>query len=457
MAAIGVAWGVLAIVALILVNAFYVAGEFALVAVDRNDLEPLADEGSRRAQRTLRAVRTLSFQLSGAQLGITVSSLLLGIVTEPVFKEILAPVWDAENYAGVAAVVGLVIVTIVQMVFGELTPKTYAISNPLPTALWIGPAMRWVNLVLKPLIAFFNGAANATLRLLGIEPREELRRGRSLEELELVVRSSAEGGELGDAEYALLVKSFDFADKTASDAYVPRTAIVALRADALLSEMVTASVETGHSRFPVYAGDLDEIVGIVHVKDAFQVALGDRDNTLAATIAHPAYAVPETVGLPSLLVDLRDRGQQMAVVVDEYGGTAGIITMEDVLEEIVGDIEDEYDTGELHLPEQPETAFGPSRWLVEGMLHRDELAERCGFELPEGDWDTLAGFLLDRFAHIPEPGEMVECDGWTFTVFELDRRRIANVEVKAPVKSSEEDVAEGKGGTVEAERGSESP
>lgn len=412
------------------------AGEFALVAVDRNEVEERASEGSALAASTVRALKTLSFQLSGAQLGITISSLLLGIVAEPVFAEILHPIFGSTSDTGVAAAVGITIATILQMVIGELTPKTYAISRPLPTALAVGPPMRWVNAVARPLIALFNGAANMTLRMLGIEPREELRRGRSLEELELVMRASAEEGTLGEEEFALVARSFDFSDKTAHDVLVPRTAVVALARDALVPHLVATSIESGHSRFPVFRDDVDDIVGIVHVKDAYRVPPQDRAVTNVAMILNPVYTVPQTIALSALLVELRVRGQQMAVVVDEYGGTAGLITMEDVLEEIVGDIEDEYDTGELQIGGSAPHDGGPGVWRVAGMAHRDELRAACGFEIPEGEWETLAGFLLHVFEHIPTVGERAVYDGWTFEVLDVDRRRIAAVGITAPAAES---------------------
>ncbi len=340
--------GILAIVTLIGINAFYVAGEFALLAVDRNKVEALAADGSRSAKNLLEALARLSFHLSGAQLGITVTSLLVGIIAEPVFTPIFAPLLDAIGLGNVdtpaiSATAGLIISTIAQMIFGELTPKNYALARALPTALLIGGAMRWANVLLTPLIVLFNGAANATIRLFGIEPREELRRGRSRSELAMLIRSSAEGGELLTEEYGIIERTFDFAVTTAGDALVPIADIVSVDNTDPITTLIDRARQSGHSRLPVLRAGTSDIVGIVHVKDAFGVARPERDRTQVSAIAHDPYVVSSSVLLGGLVVGMRERSEQIAIVADAYGSPVGIITMEDLLEEIVGDIEDEFD------------------------------------------------------------------------------------------------------------------
>ncbi|MCC7078374.1 MAG: HlyC/CorC family transporter [Acidimicrobiia bacterium] len=419
---------------LILLTAFFVAGEFALVAVDRTRIEQLRDEGSRRARGVLRALDTLTFQLSGAQFGITVCALLLGVIAEPAVARLLVPVLERIDFLdlgertihGIAVALALVIVTILGMVIGELMPKNFAITRPVATALAAGRALRVVNTALKPLIVLFDSAANRTSRVLGFGPHDETRHVRTLEELDLLMRLSAERGVLEDAEYALLHRSIAFAEKAAADALVPRTAISALPRDATIDDLIDLAFETGHSRFPVFAGDLDDVVGIVHVKDAYQVPDAGRARSELDLLMQPAYVIPETLPLRALLVAMRTRRTQMAIVIDEYGGTAGLITLEDILEEIVGEIEDEYDTAERVVVQDRRRDV----WVVDGMLHHDELAEITSFELPEGEWETLAGFLLDLFQRIPGVGDIVEHTGWRFEVVEMEKRRIARVRIR---------------------------
>jgi CBS domain containing-hemolysin-like protein len=435
-----IALGLGAVLFLILINAFFVGVEFALVAVDRNTIEALAEEGDRRAKATLGALRALSFELSGAQLGITISSIVLGYIAEPTLARLIDPALEAfglpEGTAlGLSLMLALAIATSVQMVLGELVPKNIAIARPVPTALRLGGPGALANRIMKPLIVVFNGAANWTVRRLGVEPKDELTVVRSLEEIEQLIHSSAEGGFLRQEEFSLLSRSISFAGKTASDALVPRTSVVGVPADATLVELARISLEHGHSRFPVHGENLDDVKGIVLVKDVFAVPYSERASTPVAKIMQDAPIVPESRDLESLLLELRASRKQMAVVVDEYGGTAGIITVEDIIEEIVGDIEDEYDVGEAARFTQPAIA-GVN--VVSGMLHPDEVFEQTGFEMPPGDYETLAGFLLSVCGHIPQQGEHISYEDWEFKIIEMDRNRIDRVLIVAPGGSVEE-------------------
>jgi CBS domain containing-hemolysin-like protein len=402
------------------------------VAVDRSRVEQHALAGRRGAKATEAALRRLSFHLSGCQLGITVTSLVLGFLAEPTIARVIDPavsgVIGEKRGPGFSVGIALAIATAVQMVVGELVPKSLAIARPTVTAYLLVPPLRLINRAIGPLIVFLNGAANATVRRFGIEPQEELASVRSLEELELLIRSSGEDGALDAESFALLTRSIRFADKTAADALVPRLSVVWLSAEDTIAGLAARAAETGFSRFPVCGADLDDVLGVVHVKDVYRVPYEDRaTRTVSSSMSEP-FVVPESRELQDLLVELRRQGTHLAVVVDEYGGTAGIITMEDLLEEIVGEIDDEYDRPTPGLTRVQR----PGEWVLEGGMHPDEVFDECGFEIPEGEYETLAGLVLAELGHIPVPGERFEHDGWTIEVVEMDRLRVATVRLVAP-------------------------
>jgi CBS domain containing-hemolysin-like protein len=433
-ALIDVALGLLAITVLVILNGLYVAGEFALVAVDRTKIEALSEGGDRKAAGVLAGLRTLSFQLSGAQLGITITSLLVGFILEPTVGEALRPALEAiglpeRTALGVSVALALVLATAAQMIFGELLPKNLAIARPTSVAYWITPFLRFSNAMFKPLILFLNAAANASVRLFGIEPQEELSSARSLEELEVLIQSSRAGGALQESAYSLLTRSISFGEKTAGDALVPRTSMVTLRAEETLVELTEKSLRSGHSRFPIIGDDVDDIIGVVHVKDAIRVSPQNRQSTKVTQIMQDSLVVPESRDLKSLLVEMRRSRRQIAIVVDEYGGVAGLVTIEDIVEEIVGDIEDEHDP--TYVSPEPEARRSGMN-VVDGILRPDELHEATGLELPEGDFDTFAGFLLTIFDRIPRRGDHCGYDGWEFKVTDMDRNRITKVLVVAP-------------------------
>jgi CBS domain containing-hemolysin-like protein len=411
-----------------------VAGEFALVAVDRDRIEHLTEQGDRRAAGVLKSLRRLSFELSGAQLGITWSSLLVGFLIEPSIGRPIAALLERAGLPetsalGVAVTVALILATATQMVVGELVPKNLAIARPVGMARAIATPMRGANLLFKPLIVFLNASANWTVRRLGIEPRDELTAVHSLEELEVLIRSSKEGGGLKEEEFSLLARSITFGDKTCADALTPRVSMETIGRDQTLDALSDAALESGHSRFPVCGEGIDDIVGVAHVKDTYAIPRAERKHTPVTQIMRPALVVPESRDLATLLVEMRRDRHQLVVVVDEYGGTAGIVTIEDLVEEIVGEIEDEYDPRE----QAPRLTGPPSGvHVVPGTMHGAELEETTGFELPEGDFETLAGLLLGLFDRIPEKGDHVSYEGWEFKVVEMDRNRIDKVLVVAP-------------------------
>jgi CBS domain containing-hemolysin-like protein len=399
------------------------------VAIDRDRVELDAQGGSRRAKATSSALRRLSFQLSGAQLGITVTSLIVGFIAEPTIADALEPliggVVGDDRAAGVSIAIALVLATVVSMVVGELIPKSIAIAKPRPTAYALAPAMVLISRILGPLITFLNGAANWTVRRLGMEPQEELTSVRSLQELELLIRSSGEEGTLEPEALTLLTRTIRFGEKDAADALVPRRAVIGVPIDETVHQLAQRAVETGHSRFPVIGADLDDVRGVVHVKDVYRVPFAERASTPVETIMVAAFVVPETRDLADLLVDLRG-GTHLAVVVDEHGGTAGIITMEDVLEEIVGEIDDEHDRPAPKLT----IVARAGEWLLDGSLHPDEVFDACGFRVPDGDYETLAGFVLDQLGRIPDVGDEFEHEGWDLEVGEIERLRVATVRLR---------------------------
>ena len=428
--------GVLAVVVLTAGTAVAVASEFALTALERSQVDAhVAAKGDRKALAVQRAHRSLSFQLSGSQLAITVTTLATGYLAEPAIATLFVPGLVALGMAeaaagGTATALALVLVTALSMVFGELVPKNLAIADPLRTAravVWLqsgfANTFRW-------LIAALNAAANAVVRRLGVEPAEELRSARSPGELSSLVRVSAEHGTLDEGTATLLDRSLRFTDRVAEELMTPRVRVTSLDADDTLAELVAQSQRTGFSRFPVDdGGDPDALVGVVHVKQAFGVPAARWAEVSLRTLAQPVSTVPGSLSGDAVLTQLRACGLQLAVVVDEYGGTAGIVTMEDLVEEIVGDVRDEHDDGE----QARVRALGAGSWLVSGLLRDDEIAEATGFAMPDGDYETLAGLVLARCGRIPDVGDDVEIDGWHLTVMRRDRNRVAELRVTAPV------------------------
>lgn len=424
----------MALVALLLaINAFFVAGEFALVTVERSRVARRAEEGDRRAKRFLNGLSRLSFHLSGAQLGITVSSLILGLVAERALSPVIEPVLDLFNVSPAAMgplTVGLALAigTSLQLVLGELVPKNVAISYPYPTAMRVGIPMLVLNGVLSPVISVLNSAANRTVRLMGIEPREELSGVRSLEELELIIRASGEGGMLTTEELGLLTRSIAFTANLTSDVMIPRVRIVGLPDTATVGDLQRAAIDSGHSRFPIYGNDLDDIRGVAHVKDSLRVPAARRNSTPVVDHMRPALVIPDSQPLDTVLFELRTRGSGMAVVTDEYGGTAGIVTSEDLLEEIVGEIRDEHDLEESELENRADS--------LSGLLHRHEVEAEIGFAWPEGRYETLGGLITAELGHLPEPGDQVTIEGWTFRVEAVDGFRIESARLVSAPESS---------------------
>ncbi|HET8642537.1 MAG TPA: hemolysin family protein [Pseudonocardiaceae bacterium] len=429
-----IALGVLGVLALVLLTAgmaVFVAAEFSLTTLDRSQVDAHVESvGDQRAQRVQRAQRTLSFQLSGAQLGITITTLVTGYVAEPAIADLLAPGLAALGLprgaaTGVSLLLALILATALSIVFGELVPKNLAIARPLPTARAVAGFQTRFSSALRIVINALNNSANWIVSRLGVEPAEVLRSARSAEELSSLVRASEQGGTLDAGTARLLDRSLRFRERTAGDLMTPRVRVEALHCDATVADLAEAAVRTGYSRFPVYDGDLDQVRGVLHVKQVFGVPGPQWRQAPVAELAQTVLTVPESLDGDALLERLRVSGLQFAVVVDEYGGTAGIVTLEDLVEEIVGDVRDEHD----RLEASPVRPLGRNSWMVSGLLRADEVAEATGFRMPEGEYETLAGLTLELMGRIPTVGDEVRVDGWRLTVMLMDGKRIAELRV----------------------------
>ncbi len=318
------------------------------------------------------------------------------------------------------------------MLFGELVPKNAALARPMPLARATAGPQAMFSKVFGWLIRALNGAANIIVRRLGVEPQEELASARSPEELGLLAAISAQAGELPAETAMLLQRTIRFGDKRAAEAMTPRVDITALPAAATVAELLSTAKETGFSRFPVYESTVDLVTGVVTVIDGLAVPQARRADTTVASIASEPVYVPESLDLDGVLHALQGAGAELAIVVDEYGGTDGLVTLEDLAEELVGEIADEYDIEPAAYEVTVPVAAAPRSVLVDGVLREDELAEATGFRLPEGPYETLAGFIMARLGHIPVPGETVEEHGWEFTVVEVQKRRVEQVRVTRP-------------------------
>jgi CBS domain containing-hemolysin-like protein len=385
----------------------FVASEFALVNLDRNDLEARQAQGEKRLGPTIKALKITSTHLSSAQLGITLTTLLTGYTFEPAISSLLRePMLSLglpEAFVGGAgAIIGIFLATVFSMIIGELVPKNFALALPLATAKVVVPFQTVFTAVFKPVILLFNNTANAIIRSFGIEPKEELSGARSAEELSSLVRRSALEGVLDLDHAQLLSRTLRFSDHTAADVMTPRVRMRTVGAGETAEQVVELAITTGYSRFPVIGRDSDDILGVLHVKQAFAVSLDRRGSITAADLMVEALRVPESMGVDSLLGLLRQQGLQVAVVSDEHGGTAGIVTLEDLVEEIVGELEDEHDRARVGVVRSGRSL------TFDASLRPDELRERTGVVVPDGEeYDTLAGFVTDQLDRIPELGDEV--------------------------------------------------
>ncbi len=401
-------------VSLLLVAAcgIFVAAEFSLLAVNRNSVEAIAKKGDAKAKGVLHALKTLSTQLSSAQVGITVTNLAIGFLAEPAIARLIEPGLKAMGIPSgftpsIAITLGLVLATAVTMIFGELVPKNLAIAKPYRTAALVQLPLLFFTNVMRWPIQVLNSSANAILHRFGVEPTEELASARSADELLSLVRRSAERGTLPRETAAMLERSLNFGDLTALDAMTPRLRVKALPRDASASDVLQLARESGRSRFPVYGKDLDDVCGVVHVKHAFVVPRIERKTTRVETIMTEPLLVPSSISLEALLDDLRTDGLQMAIAVDEFGAVDGVVTIEDLLEELVGDLRDEHDPTGAAVRE-----ISAVEWDISGLLRPDEIAEATDIYMPEHEEvETIAGLVAHELERMPEVGDEVTTVG----------------------------------------------
>jgi CBS domain containing-hemolysin-like protein len=434
----------LGFVALTATTAVFVASEFALTALERSTVEAHARDGDLRSRMLARAHRTLSFQLSGAQLGITLTTLGTGYLAEPVLARLLdrpfALLGLSAHWA--PTVLSMVIATSLSMVYGELVPKNIAIANPLATGRVTAPIQTAFSAAFRWAIAMLNGSANWLVRSVGVEPAEELRSARSPQELGSLVRTSALRGALDERTAQLMDRSLQFGERSAYELMTPRAKIEALETGDTVSDLIAAACRTGFSRFPVVDGDLDNTVGIVHIKQAFAISPQLRSQLRLDAVARPVAVVPDSLGGDEVLDLVRADGMQAAMVVDEYGGTAGMVTTEDLVEEIVGDVRDEHDARDL------DVRRAGAGWDCSGLLRLDEVQHATGYLGPEGEYETIAGLVMTELGRIPRAGDAIALPPnaevaaepgveWIARVLAMDARRIDRIlltPVAAPIQ-----------------------
>ncbi|MEU6708504.1 hemolysin family protein [Streptomyces wuyuanensis] len=438
----------------------FVAAEFSLTTVERADLEKAVERGDRGAASALKAVRELTFHLSGAQLGITVTNLVVGMLAEPSVAKLISGPLRALGAApsvasSLALVIGTALSTVFLMVVGELVPKNWAISRPLAVARVVATPQRVFSAIFRPLIRHLNNTANRVVRRLGLEPTEELASARSPQELVALARHSAKEGALEADTAEMFVRTLMLAELTAENVMTPRVQVTALDAQATAEDVANATRATGLSRFPVFRGSLDTVVGAVHIKDVLAVPAERRLRHPVSELMREPLLVPATLTVDRLL-DLLSGKRTMAVVIDEYGGTAGVVTLEDIVEEVVGEVRDEHDPHETpDLARAGDDANGRALWSADGAARMDQL-EVIGLRVPEGPYETLAGLIATRLGRIPAVGDTIEMSGWRLDVVDASGRRAARVLLHEPRAAEELPARDGRrrgrrrGGSEEA-------
>ena len=433
----------------------FVAAEFSLTTVERSQLEQAVERGEVGAAGALKAVRNLTFQLSGAQLGITVTNLVVGMLAEPSVAALIAGPLEAAGLphsatSSVALVIGTALSTVFLMVVGELVPKNWAISSPLAVAKRVATPQRLFSAVFRPFISHLNNTANRVVRRFGIEPAEELASARGPQELVALARHSAKLGALEPDTAELFVRTLNLADLTAENVMTPRVQVISLDVQATCEDLANATRATGLSRFPVHRGSLDSVVGVAHIKDVIAVPADRRARTGVSQVMREPLLVPETLTVDRLLDRLSGR-RTMAVVIDEYGGTAGVATLEDIVEEVVGEVRDEHDPHETpDLAPAGENDEGRALYSADGSLRIDRLTG-VGLRAPDGPYETLAGLIATELGRIPVEADTVEVAGWRLDVVDATGRRAARVLMHPPstggTRSAESESAGATGAT----------
>ena len=417
-------------VALLLANGFFVAAEFALLASRRSRVEQLAADGVRGASSALAGIRELSLMLAGAQLGITMASLGLGAVAEPAIAHAFEPL--LERFAlpsglvhGLAFTFAMAIVVFLHMVVGEMAPKSLSISNPERAAVWLAPPFRAFTWVFRPFIRMLNAMANAIVRLCGVEPQDELAAAHAPSDLLMLVKESAEQGTLSSDQHGLLERALDLSGLDAEAAMSPRRDIVAIEADATLEQIERVAAESGRSRLPVFEKELDHVVGVLHVKDVLRVPNAERGTVNARSLARPAFVTVESRPIEDLMIDMRQARAHVALVVDEYGSVSGLVALEDLIEELIGDFEDETDVARERRAQLQRAQRRPDGSIaVAATMRPDELEDLTGVMLPSGDYETIAGYVIAELERLPEVGDRVANDTCELEVSKVDGTRV---------------------------------
>lgn len=422
----------LSVVALVLANAFFVAAEFALVAARRTRIEAMVRRGDRKARTVQAALQDLYRQLSAAQLGITVASILLGYVSEDTVAHLfrdwfaaLPPLLDFLARGGVASTAAVAVVSFLHVVFGEQAPKAWAITHAESTSRWVAAPLIFFSWITRPFTDLLNWSAGRVVRLLGLKgTTAELEQIHSPEELRMLVEQSRKRGKLDADDARLLQGVFEFSEKSAREVMTPRTEMVALPADLTLEQAADQVAVAGRSRYPVYGESLDDILGVVHAKDILAGLRSAKGGTLRGVL-RPAMFVPGTREVEDVLADMKRQKIHLAIVLDEFGGTAGLVTMEDLLEEIVGPIYDEYDQPSGELRVAPPGAAP----VISGATPLRDLNRVFGLELDEQDYTTIGGFLFGAIGRLPKGGDQVAVKGAVFEIVEMEGRRVGKVRV----------------------------
>lgn len=416
---------------LLVANGFFVAAEIAILAARRTRIEERADAGDARAELAQKLLAEISITFSGAQLGITMASLGLGAIAEPALATVIARglglVSIPESVAaGLAFALAIGIVVFLHMVVGEMAPKNLALARAEDTALRLARPFRAFVWLFRPVILLLNWMGNLLVRAVGVEPIDEHDLVHSPAELALALRESQREGTVTTQDARVLSAALELATIDAAAAMTPRTDLAMVSDQATATDVLSLSKRTGHSRFPVFHEDQDDVVGMMHVKDLLVRDPGNLEGLIVSDLLRPIQAVPESRDLEHLLTDMRTDRSHAVIVVDEFGSIIGLVTLEDVLEELVGEISDEFDEGEHVI------AAGDREWQIDGLLRRDELQRLTGLRLPDGETETVNGFLMERLGRLPRRGDEVVQDGWRLQVVELSGRRAGTVAVMAP-------------------------
>jgi CBS domain containing-hemolysin-like protein len=419
-----------AVLVFVLANGFFVAAEFSLVSVRRTRIAEMVSQGHRGARWVQRAIDNPDKVIAATQLGITISSLALGWIGEPALAHIINPVIDllppairSDASHGISAGISFVLITFLHVVVGELAPKSIALQNPERTSLIVSRPTLWTEGIFKPAIWLLNGAGNLLLRVIGVPPATGTQLTHSVAELKMLVTASTEGGVVEEDESEMLHAIFDIGELLVRQVMVPRTEIIAVEADTQLKEVAEIAIQSIYTKFPVYEDNLDQIVGVLHIKEVLRMIRDpEKDKTTARDLAREPFFVPEAIPVNELLRQLRARRQHIAIVLDEYGGTAGLVTLEDLMEEIVGEVSDPFDINEPEIQTLPDGTA-----LIDGFTLIEEVNEELELTLTDPHYDTIAGYMLGRLGRIARQGDVIESQGIRLRVVAMDGLRISRI------------------------------